>query len=92
MTTFDRFLLAWFGLTSLLAFLLFGYDKFRAGRPGSRVPEFQLVLVGALGGWLGGLLGMLLLRHKTAKLSFQAKYAVGLLVWLGLIYVCFRQR
>ena len=54
MTTFDRFLLAWFGLTSLLAFLLFSYDKFRAGRPGSRVPEFQLVLVGALGGWLGG--------------------------------------
>jgi len=86
MQPFDKILLFWLGLSTLLAFLLFGYDKVSAGRSGSRVPEFNLVLIGALGGWLGGLLGMLVFRHKTAKLSFQLKYAAGFLVWAGLIY------
>lgn len=86
MQTFDKIFLVWIGLTTVLAFLLFGYDKFSAGRSGIRVPEFHLVLIGALGGWLGGLLAMLAFRHKTAKLSFHLKYAAGFLVWAGLIY------
>lgn len=86
MRTADQLFLAWLGLTSVLAFLLFGYDKFKAGRSGRRVSEFHLVLVGAIGGWLGGLLGMLLFRHKTAKWPFRLKYAAGFLPYAGLIY------
>lgn len=89
MQTFDQILLAWVGLTTVLAFMLFGYDKFMAGRSGRRVPEFQLVLVAALGGWLGGLLAMLVFRHKTAKRAFQLKYAASFLVWGGLLYARF---
>ena len=64
--------LAWLCCSSVLAFALFGIDKFMAGREGGRrVSEFQLALIGALGGWFGGLLGMLVFRHKTAKLSFK---------------------
>jgi uncharacterized membrane protein YsdA (DUF1294 family) len=92
MRTSDQILLAWLALTSVVAFLLFGYDKFRAGRSGARVAELHLVLAGALGGWLGGLLGMMLFRHKTAKFSFQLKYAAGFLVWAGLIYACLKLR
>jgi uncharacterized membrane protein YsdA (DUF1294 family) len=80
----DIWVLAWIGAASAFAFLLFGWDKWRAGRPGrSRVSEFHLALAGAIGGWPGGLLGMLLFRHKTAKLSFQLKYALSLLAWLA---------
>ena len=86
MRTVDQLFLAWLGLTSVLAFLLFGYDKFKAGRSGRRVSELHLVLVGAIGGWLGGLLGMLLFRHKTAKWPFRLKYAAGFLLYAGLIY------
>lgn len=89
MTRLDQILLAWLGLASALAFLLFGYDKWRAGRAGSRVPEFQLCLVSALGGWPGGLAGMLAFRHKTAKTSFKLKFAAAFLVWAGLIYARF---
>jgi len=92
MQLFDRILWAWLGLTTVLAFLLFGYDKFSAGRLGSRVPEIQLLLLGALGGWLGGLFAILVLRHKTAKRSFQLKYAGSFLVWGGLLYVWFARR
>jgi len=86
MKTADQLFLCWLALTSLLAFLLFGYDKFRAGRPGHRVSEFHLVVVGAIGGWLGGFLGMMVFRHKTVKWSFRLKYAAGFLVYAGLIY------
>ena len=92
MQKIDPILLAWFGLTSVLTFLLFGYDKFSAARSGRRVSEFQLVLLSALGGWLGGLLAMLVFRHKTAKRSFQLKYAASFLVWGGLIYARFAYR
>ena len=86
MRTADQIFLAWLGLTSVLAFLLFGYDKFKAGRSGRRVSELHLVLVGALGGWLGGFLGMMIFRHKTVKWSFRIKYATGFLLYAGLIY------
>jgi len=85
--TFYHLFFAWIALTSCFAYILFDYDKLRAGRSGQgRVSEFHLILVGALGGWPGGLLGMLLLRHKTAKLSFQLNYTIAFLVWAGLIY------
>ncbi len=86
-----RLLLLWLGLMSVLTFLAFGWDKWLAGRAKARrIPEATLVLLGAAGGWLGGLAAMLLFRHKTAKFSFQLKYALGLLVWAGLLWVAVR--
>jgi uncharacterized membrane protein YsdA (DUF1294 family) len=84
----DRFFLAWLAVTNVAAFLLFGFDKWRAGRPGvARVPEFRLALLAAIGGWPGGLLGMWVFRHKTAKRSFQLKFAAAFLVWAALLWV-----
>lgn len=79
-------LLAWVGVTSAWAFLLFGFDKWRAGRPDARrVAESSLLLASALGGWPGGLLGIILFRHKSAKLSFKFKFAVAFVVWAALM-------
>jgi hypothetical protein len=39
------------------AFAMFGFDKWRAGRSDRRVQERTLILCGALGGWVGGLVG-----------------------------------
>ena len=46
-----------------------------------------LALLSAAGGWPGGLLAMLLFRHKTAKRTFQLKFLLALIpfatgVWL----------
>lgn len=80
-------LLLWLALTNVLAFGLFAWDKLNAGTPGRRrVSEFALLLMAVIGGWPGGLLSMLCFRHKTAKLSFQLKYAAALIVWTGLLY------
>ena len=85
-------ILAWVAGTSVLTFLLFAYDKFRSSKSGRRVPEFQLLAVAALGGWLGGLAGMLIFRHKTAKGSFKFKYGIAFLIWAGLIGISTWQR
>jgi uncharacterized membrane protein YsdA (DUF1294 family) len=83
----NHLLLFWLVLTNAVAFLLFAWDKFKSGGSGgNRISEVNLAAIGAVGGWPGGLLAMLLFRHKTAKLSFKLKYALAFVVWAGLIY------
>jgi uncharacterized membrane protein YsdA (DUF1294 family) len=81
--TLDQVLLAWLGVMSVVTFFMFGYDKWRAGRAGERVSEARLIWFSALGGWLGGLLGMIVFRHKTSKGSFKLKFAIALLPGLA---------
>ena len=75
----DSIAAVWFTLFNGAAFIAFGFDKWRATRSGRRVSEASLVWLGALGGWPGGFFGMIVFRHKTAKLSFKLKYALGLI-------------
>jgi uncharacterized membrane protein YsdA (DUF1294 family) len=80
----------WFAVSGMATFLLFGFDKWRAGRGGARVSEAALCWFSALGGWPGGLLGMLAFRHKSAKGSFQLKFAAAFFVWAALVYAMWR--
>ena len=75
----DNIALVWFAAFSAVTFLMFGFDKWRASRSGSRVPELSLAMLGALGGWIGGFIGMMVFRHKTAKWTFKFKYALALI-------------
>lgn len=82
----DKIIIGWLAVTSVWAFALFGFDKWQAGRgAGARTAESSLLLASALGGWPGGLLGMLVFRHKSAKASFQFKFAAALLIWVALV-------
>ena len=89
-------LAAWAGWAvlglSLLAFALHGWDKWRAGRGGRRVPEAVLHLVELLGGWPGALVGRHLFRHKTVKASYRLVFwlcaltnavLLGGIAWFG---------
>lgn len=80
----------WLAATNCLAFGLLGYDKWQAGRKGGRVAESTLWLASAVGGWPGGLLGIVLFRHKSAKASFQFKFAAALVVWMALLWAVWR--
>lgn len=86
----NNILLLWLVLTNVGAFLLFGWDKLRAGKPGrNRVSEFNLAAIGAVGGWPGGLIAMLFFRHKTAKPSFQIKYGLAFVIWAAVLYAAY---
>lgn len=85
-STLFHFLLGWVASASVWTFIIFGFDKWRAGRNHSqRIAESSLLLSSALGGWPGGFLGILIFRHKSAKPSFLWKFAGALLVWLALV-------
>lgn len=58
-------------LINLVLFVLFCRDKAAAKAGARRTPETTLLALAVLGGSLGGLLGMVLLRHKTRKPAFR---------------------
>lgn len=82
---FRQICVGWVAAASVGSFLLFGFDKWRARRGGARIAEATLFWVSALGGWPGGLLGMIIFHHKSAKGSFRVKFAAAFLLWAGLV-------
>lgn len=60
----------YFGVMNLLDFFLMFLDKRLARKHRWRIPEKTLLCVAALGGSLGGLLGMYLFHHKTKHPQF----------------------
>ncbi len=84
--TLDLFAAVWLIVLNAVALITFGFDKWRASGSKRRVSEFSLALLGALGGWPGGLLGMSVFRHKTAKLTFKLKYALALIPFVAEVW------
>ena len=67
-------------LINALGFFLMIADKSRARKNRRRVPEATLMFVAVIGGSVGSLAGMYLVRHKTRHL----KFTVGIPVILTL--------
>lgn len=82
----ENLLLGWSLLASAWVFVLFGFDKVRSRQGGARrISEATLCWMSALGGWPGGLIGLSLFRHKSAKASFLLKFALAFFVWSALL-------
>ncbi|NJN65705.1 MAG: DUF1294 domain-containing protein [Chloroflexaceae bacterium] len=81
----------WLGAWTIATFLFYGFDKFQARREGGRVPEIVLHGMVLAGGFIGGFLGLLMVRHKTQHGSFvlvpvlSALLHAGLMWWLGVV-------
>ena len=67
-------------------FLLMLVDKFKARRGLWRIPEATLMGVAALGGSLGSLIGMYLVRHKTQHPKFTVGIPVILVIQIILAF------
>lgn len=82
------YLLAYLFLINALGFLFMLADKAKARKGAWRIPERRLFAIALLGGSLGCVLGMRLLRHKTQHLKFSLGLPllltahILLLVWL----------
>jgi uncharacterized membrane protein YsdA (DUF1294 family) len=75
---------------NLITFLFYGYDKRQSRNNKSRIPELILHLLTLLGGTPGALLGQLLFRHKTRKLSFRIVFLMIILIQAGLGFCYWR--
>ena len=56
---------------NILSFSVYAADKKKAQRHKWRVPEAQLIMLAVVGGSIGALLAMYLLRHKTKHAKFK---------------------
>lgn len=65
-----KYFLLYLLLINAAGFLLMLIDKQKARKNRWRIPERTLMLVAALGGSIGSLLGMYAFRHKTKHLKF----------------------
>ena len=71
---------------NVITMILFGIDKYNAIHNNRRIPEKTLLLMGIIGGSMGGIIGMLLFRHKTKKLKFTILFPLLLLINIILIF------
>lgn len=68
---------------NVLLFLLMHIDKKRAIQKRWRIPEGILFGIAAIGGSLGGILGMHAFRHKTRHLRFRSGFPLILTLQLA---------
>lgn len=74
---------------SLLAFLMYAFDKAAAMNRRWRTSEQALLLAGLTGGWPGALIAQQLFRHKSSKAEFQAAFWITVAVnCAGLAWAC----
>ena len=71
-------------IASLVSFLLFGIDKWKAQNNHWRISEKALLLSAALFGGIGAYLGMRTFRHKTKHWYFQLLVPLFLLLQVAL--------
>ena len=65
-----KLLLIYLLLINAVGFILMLTDKYKAKKKLWRIPEATLIATAALGGSIGALTGMYLVRHKTKHLKF----------------------
>ena len=81
---FNSFIL-YIVLMSIATLIFFGIDKYKAITRKWRVPEAVLLSLTAIGGAFGGLLGMLVFRHKIRKPMFFIIVPLAVILYTALI-------
>lgn len=71
---------------NILTFILFGVDKLKAIKNRRRIANSTLILAIFLGGAIGGLLGMVLFKHKIRKYYYLLSIGVSLIISSIAIY------
>jgi uncharacterized membrane protein YsdA (DUF1294 family)/cold shock CspA family protein len=73
-------------VASIVSFFAYAFDKSAAQRNQWRTQESTLHLFALIGGWPGALAAQRLLRHKSAKTSFQAVFWGTVVLNCGAFY------
>ena len=80
-----KYILLYLLLINAAGFILMLVDKFKAKKNLWRIPEATLMTVAALGGSIGSLLGMYIVRHKTRHIKFTVGIPAILILQIALV-------
>ena len=81
MSCLDYYLLA----INVVAFIMYGIDKYKAKKAKWRIPEATLLLLDVLGGSIGAWMGMKVWHHKTMHKKFKYGIPAILLIQIALM-------
>ena len=70
---------------NIVTFLVYGIDKWKAKQGSWRISEATLLILAAIGGSIGALLGMKVWHHKTMHKKF--KYGLPLILIIQIILI-----
>ena len=76
------------GAYNVIVAAVYGIDKLKAISGSWRISEACLIILAALGGGVGGTLGMLLFRHKIRKAKFLSVYVFAVLDVIACVLIC----
>ncbi|NLD87869.1 MAG: DUF1294 domain-containing protein [Clostridiales bacterium] len=74
-------------IVNVVAFVMMAVDKSFAKRGTKRIPEALLLFCAFIGGTLGELLGMYIIRHKTRHVKFVVLVPLFLVIHVVLIKI-----
>lgn len=78
-------MIEYFIIINVIEFILMGLDKFFSIKKMYRIPEIVLLVIPFFGGSIGGIIGMVLFRHKTKKIKFKILFIMSLIV--NILYI-----
>ena len=84
-----KLLLIFYAVMSAVALIAYTVDKIKAKRRAWRIPESFLLGTGFLGGAVGALVGMFLIRHKTRHWYFWTVNFLGLAWQAAVAYLLY---
>lgn len=67
---YELYFLIYIVLINSITFMVYGADKNRARNKQWRIPELTLILLCLIGGAIGGLISMVIYKHKLSKKRF----------------------
>lgn len=84
----EKYFLIYLCVINILAAVITIYDKIAAKRlPRRRIPEKSLIILAFLGGSVGELLAMRIIRHKTKHKKFMVGIPAIIFLQLAVIIV-----
>lgn len=74
-------------IINLIAFVVYGIDKWKAQTGAWRISEKMLFLLAIVGGSVGAWVGMQVFRHKTKHISFVVGIPAIFIVQIILFFI-----
>ena len=72
-------------LINVIAFFIYGLDKYRAKKKMWRIPENSLLFSAVLGGGLGAWIAMAVFHHKTKVTKFRITVPLAFFAWAAFL-------
>ena len=84
-------IILYYAVINIVAFAMYGADKYFAKKKMRRISEKSLILVAAMGGAFGAYAGMQIFRHKTKHTKFNVLVPVCMAAHAGAFLYLFEK-